>query len=119
MSLAISIVKIDPATGQKQVRLVTGPAGIAGVEDARTKLWGTEVVRSLGGRFLPTLADMNLLVEGEDLRRFRNEVDGLLANVDAIAHETGWDAAYISQLLANYRYAIDECIATGAAFVID
>ncbi|MEU3733289.1 hypothetical protein AB0E81_28415 [Streptomyces sp. NPDC033538] len=60
-----------------------------GFESWRTTVWGSDLVRSLGARLLPVLAERDLEVEHEQVPDLLREVALLRSHLDRIA--TGTD----------------------------
>ncbi|MFE1438553.1 hypothetical protein [Streptomyces sp. NPDC058739] len=88
MSLLVDVFVRD-ADGE--MRVLDVPDDVyrsGGFESWRTTVWGSEVVRSLGARFLPVLAETDLEVEADQVPEFRSEVALLRAHLEAIARET-------------------------------
>ncbi|MGW1887656.1 hypothetical protein [Streptomyces sp. NPDC001970] len=84
MSLSVDVFVIG-ADGKRQVLDVpAGCSDLAGFESWRTAVWGSEVVRSLGARFLPVLADADLQVEAGQVPAFLRECVLLRENVERI-----------------------------------
>jgi hypothetical protein len=90
MSLVISAFWVDPETGETR-EFTDWDEGhyMAGLERARHDLWGSAAVKHRGAVFLPQLAESNLWVGPEDLPAFVSEVNGLLADLDALRAELG------------------------------
>jgi hypothetical protein len=73
MSLSVDIFVRD-ANGETQVLDVPeGCSDLAGFENWRTTVWGSEAVRSLGARFFPALADGDLSVQPAQVPAFLAE----------------------------------------------
>ncbi|WP_165987053.1 hypothetical protein [Streptomyces sp. YIM 98790] len=88
MSLSVDVFVVA-ASGERQVLDVPdGCSDSAGFESWRTRVWGSEVVRSLGAGFLPVLADADLQVEPRQVPAFLHECLLLRENLERIAAET-------------------------------
>ncbi|UNO43435.1 hypothetical protein [Streptomyces sp. MST-110588] len=88
MSLSVDVFVIAP-DGQTQVLDVPpGCSDLAGFEDWRTRVWGSQAVRSLGARFFPVLADGDLRVEADQVPAFVAECVLLRENLERIVTET-------------------------------
>ncbi|MGW1751194.1 hypothetical protein ACWCRD_37415 [Streptomyces sp. NPDC002092] len=88
MSLLVEVFVREP---DGEMRILDVPDEVyrsGGFESWRTTVWGSEFVRSLGARFLPTLADDDLYVEAGDVPEFRREVALLRSRLDELAHGT-------------------------------
>ncbi|MGI5341606.1 hypothetical protein ACQEVS_31490 [Streptomyces sp. CA-181903] len=57
---------------------------LAGFEQWRTTVWGSEAVRSLGARFLPVPAEQDLRVDAGQVRAFRRECAVLRENPEEV-----------------------------------
>ncbi|MGW1373081.1 hypothetical protein ACWD6P_02220 [Streptomyces sp. NPDC002446] len=88
MSLSVDVFVVG-ADGEPQVQDVPdGCSDAAGFESWRTRVWGAEVVRSLGAVFLPVLAEADLQVEPEQVPAFLRECLLLRENLERIAADT-------------------------------
>ncbi|MFE6868157.1 hypothetical protein ACFVFS_16530 [Kitasatospora sp. NPDC057692] len=88
MSLTVHVFLVD-ARGEVRVQdTPEGHADLAGFEDWRTRVWGSEAVRSLGAGFFPVLAGADLHVEPEDVPAFLRECRLLRENLERIVAET-------------------------------
>ncbi len=85
------------------------PGGdLAGPENWRDTVWGSNVLIERGAKFLPLLKRGDLYVENEELRAFRNECKVLLSDVNAVAKELGHsDSSPMAFRLSNFLKAID------------
>ncbi|GAA3823720.1 hypothetical protein GCM10023083_66210 [Streptomyces phyllanthi] len=113
------------ANGERQVLDVPeGCSDLAGFERWRTAVWGSEVVRSLGARFLPVLADGDLQVEPGQVTEFLAECALLRDNLGRIV--AGTDPVRtveehretISARLANIEDAARRAGAMGAGVLV-
>ena len=91
---------------------------LAGIEICRTALWGHEAARSLGLTLLPSLAETDIWVEGDDLDRLEWEVQTILANLGRLEKETGCGADYIQVRSGNILRAIARARGVGGGVVI-
>ncbi|MCM2388345.1 hypothetical protein [Streptomyces albipurpureus] len=88
MSLSVDVFVVG-ADGERQVQDVPdGCSDCAGFESWRTRVWGAEVVRSLGAVFLPILAEGDLQVEPGQVPAFLRECLLLRENLERIAADT-------------------------------
>ncbi|WP_269858008.1 hypothetical protein [Streptomyces sp. RPT161] len=88
MSLSVDVFVIG-ADGEMQVLDV--PAGcsyLAGFERWRTRVWGSEAVRSLGARFFPVLAAADLQVDVDQVPAFLRECALLREHLETIVAGT-------------------------------
>lgn len=111
MSLVVSVYWRDSETGKTQ-EFTDWSDGhqMAGPEDARQKLWGSDAVKKRGARFLPQLAVSDLYVAPDDMGAFVSEVRSLLADVPGLRTELarGSDCAlphYLNNFLRAAEYA--------------
>jgi len=74
---------------------------LAGFESTRSRLWGSEAIRSLGARFFPRLDGDNLQVEPDEIDDFLNECEAVRPHFDHLAERTGYDADYIAARFNN------------------
>ncbi|MFT3880232.1 MAG: hypothetical protein QM703_11295 [Gemmatales bacterium] len=109
MSLVVSAFWNDLATGElREFTDWDDGHHMAGVERARTDLWGSESVRRRGAKFLPKLAESNLWVSPDELPEFIAEVRALLAEVDKLRAELGRDPdCTLSHYLTNFLRAAE------------
>lgn len=120
MSLSISIFATDTGSGEPGLpTLIEGPRGLAGVERTRTMLWGSEVVTTLGARFLPRLAHEALWISNTELDDFAKECKLLLEHAQLLGKATPWDEVYISRCLRNFIEAVASARQVGGGIVID
>ena len=109
MSLVVSAFWTDPVTGESQ-KFTDYDNGhyMAGVECARSELWGSDAVRCRGGMFLPLLADSDLWVGPAELAAFVTEVRALLADLDGLRAELGRGSdCNLPHYLANFLRAAE------------
>jgi hypothetical protein len=120
MSLVVSAFWTDPGTGDS-CEFTDWDDGhhMAGVERARTDLWGSGAVRRRGATFLPRLADSDLWVGPNELPAFAAEVRALMADVDGLRAELGRRPdCTLPQYLANFLRAADYAAARGGGVKI-
>jgi hypothetical protein len=87
MSLIVYPYTRDPFAGK--MKDLTKDLQSAGFEAWREQVWGSEIVRSLRCRLLPSLEKGDLYAEGADLDQLEAEALLLLQNVALIASRTG------------------------------
>ncbi|MFB7473571.1 hypothetical protein [Kitasatospora sp. NPDC056184] len=88
MSLTVHVFLVD-AGGETRVQdTPEASADLAGFEDWRTRVWGSEAVRSLGAGFFPVLAETDLHVQPEEVPAFLRECRLLRENLGRIVAET-------------------------------
>ncbi|MFI5756037.1 hypothetical protein [Streptomyces sp. NPDC051569] len=85
---------------------------LAGFEEWRTSMWGSERVRSLGARFLPRLADGNLLVEPDEVPEFLAEC-ALLHERAALLTGGGEPSERLAGYVHGIRFRLDNMIGAG------
>lgn len=91
---------------------------LAGFENTRSKLWGTEAVRALGARFLPRLDGDNLKVEPGEIDDFLAECEAMRPHLGRLAEASGYDTAYIAQCLDNIVAASVRARAEGGGVIV-
>ncbi|XVQ09869.1 hypothetical protein ACQP1W_46375 [Spirillospora sp. CA-255316] len=101
MSLSVHAFVMDDGGEMSLLDADEPGSDLAGFESTRGDLWGSEIVRSLGTRFLPTLDGGDLYVMPEDVDEFLAECELVRANVAAIAATTRYQDDYISRRLGN------------------
>ncbi|MFF4794459.1 hypothetical protein ACFY2M_32935 [Streptomyces sp. NPDC001276] len=88
MSLSVDVFVVG-ADGERQVQDVPdGCSDSAGFESWRTRVWGSQVVRSLGASFFPVLAGADLQVDPEQVPAFLRECLLLRENLEKIVAGT-------------------------------
>ena len=115
MSLVVSAFWSDPVTGELH-EFTDWESGhhMAGTEDTRSELWGSDAIRRRGAKYLPQLADSNAWIGPEELAAFVAEVRGLLADVAGLRAELGRGAdCCLPNYLANFLRAADFAAARG------
>ena len=120
MSLVVSAFWTDPTTGESR-EFTDWDDGyyMAGVEQARSDLWGSEAVRRRGATFLPQLADSDLWVGPDELPAFVAEVRALLADVDRLRAELGRGPdCTLPHYLANFLRAAEYAAVRGGGVSI-
>lgn len=90
MSLVVSAYWTNPVTGESE-EFTDWENGhhMAGAENARWNLWGTEAVKRRGAKFLPRLSESDLWVTPAELEAFIAEVRCLLSDVEGLRTELG------------------------------
>ena len=114
MSLAISLVTLDPET-QKIIadEYLDGGRYMAGPESWRSSVYGSAEVISRGAVFLPQLQTEDLIIFGEDLVVFLKEVSSLMEDVQSLANSLGHsNHDVLAHRLGNIHLAIIEAIDT-------
>lgn len=124
MSLLVDVFVIGD---DGQTRLLDVPVGcsdMAGFESWRRTVWGSEVLRSLGARYFPALADGDLTVAPEQVSDFLAECALVRRNLASVAprREPGaWDEGYVRQVserLANIESAALRALRSGGGVVV-
>jgi hypothetical protein len=87
MSLIVYPYKRDPFAGKMED--LTKDSQSAGFEAWRGQVWGSEMVRSLRCRLLPSLEKGDIYAEGADLDQLEAEASLLLQHVELLAARTG------------------------------
>jgi hypothetical protein len=88
MSLLVEVFVREPDGSMRILDVPDDVYQSGGFESWRRTVWGSDLVRSLGARFLPVLADDNLEVEADQVPEFLREVALLRTHLDAIAEGT-------------------------------
>lgn len=90
MTLVVSAHWRDSSTGESHDYTDWSDGHhMAGVECARSELWGSDAVKSRGAKYLPQLKENDLWVEPSDLDSFEAEVRMLLEAVPELRSELG------------------------------
>ncbi|WP_116246235.1 hypothetical protein [Nocardiopsis sp. FIRDI 009] len=124
MSLSVHVFALGPDGVRRVLDVPEGCSDLAGFERWRTEVWGSEVVRALGARFFPTLADADLWVEPDQVPAFLRECALLRENRGRIAAGTrpartvGEHQDRISVRLAHIEDAARRARAMGGGVVI-
>jgi hypothetical protein len=107
MTLSIGVFRRNPNTGDMDwVKLAAGK-DLFGFEVYRYKLWGADIMVSLGLTIHPTLKNGAWLVlEGDDLDEVKNEGQIVPENLSLIAQETPLDEETIRFRAQNLIDAI-------------
>ncbi|MGC0329273.1 hypothetical protein RKD23_002263 [Streptomyces sp. SAI-170] len=88
MSLLVEVFVREPDGSMRILDVPDDVFQSGGFESWRRTVWGSDLVRSLGARFLPVLAEENLEVEAGQVPEFLREVALLRAHLDSIAQGT-------------------------------
>ncbi|GAB3427973.1 hypothetical protein [Flindersiella endophytica] len=123
MSLSVDVF-VYAEDGQLEV--LDTPEGcqdLAGFESWRTTVWGSEVVRSLGARFFPLLAEGDLTVEPSQVPAFLRECALLRVSIEQIAaadptKDRDRYREQISVRLANIQIAAGRAIGAGGGVLV-
>ncbi|GGJ54085.1 hypothetical protein [Streptomyces brasiliensis] len=118
MSLNVDVVVRGPAGGFDVLDTPEGCDDSAGFEVWRQKVWGSDVVRSLGARYLPLLDGDWMEVATEDLPLFLQEILLLRAHLDLIATTVGVHPDGIESRLDNIEAATLRAQRLGARVLI-
>ncbi|MFI1177341.1 hypothetical protein [Streptomyces melanogenes] len=84
MSLLVDVFVYAPDGTREFLEVPEGVPNAAGFERWRTSVWGSPMVRSLGARFSPRLAEGDLYVEPNEARAFLDECALLASPVPLI-----------------------------------
>jgi hypothetical protein len=124
MSLLVDVFVVG-SDGEMQVLDVpAGSSDLAGFERWRTRVWGSEVVRSLGARLFPVLAGADLQVDVEQVPAFLRECILLRENLEKIvagtipARTVEEHRDVISRRLANIEDAARRAQTVGGGVLI-
>jgi hypothetical protein len=82
VSLLVHVFVLDADGKQCLLDTPAGCSDLAGWESWRTEVWGSAIVRQLGGRFLPVLDGGDLVVAADQVPDFLQECMTVRANLD-------------------------------------
>ncbi|MGW1410798.1 hypothetical protein [Streptomyces sp. NPDC002403] len=106
---------------QGDCRLLDDPedgSDMAGVENSRTRLWGSECARALGARFFPELAADDLHVQPEDIEEFLAECELLRGHTAELGAHSGYREDYVAARLANITRAALRARSVGGGVLV-
>ncbi|MEV4436889.1 hypothetical protein [Streptomyces sp. NPDC049585] len=118
MSLLVSIYVYDADGDREFLDDLVDARTLAGFENTRTKLWGSEGMRALGARFFPQLADCDLIVEPHEVDGFLAECEMVRPHLDRLAGEGGYYAEYVGERFANIVAAALRARAEGGGVIV-
>lgn len=119
MTLAVSSFWNDPETGTRERFMDSAEDRyMAGVEQARWDLWGSEAVRRRGATFLPRLAHGDLWVDNEQLDAFEKEVAALKTDLVGLHSELDHRIDTLAHYLDNFLRAIEHARSRGGGVCI-
>ncbi|MFC8228600.1 hypothetical protein [Streptomyces sp. NPDC057287] len=124
MSLSVDVFLVG-ADGRREVLDVPdGCDDSAGFESWRTRVWGSEAVRSVGAAFFPVLTDADVQVQPEQVPALLREcallsgnLGMIAASIDAGQTRTDYHDA-VSDRLANVEDAARRALAVGGGVLI-
>ncbi|MFB7107800.1 hypothetical protein [Streptomyces sp. NPDC056291] len=124
MSLSVDVFVVG-ADGERQIQDVPdGRDDSAGFERWRTRVWGSQEVRSLGASFFPVLADADLQVDPEQVPAFlreclllRENLEKIVAGIEPVRMTTDYRSA-ISDRLAIIEDAARRGLSMGGGVLI-
>lgn len=79
---------------------------LAGFEDTRYRLWGSEALIALGARTLPLLRDGNVYCYPDHLDELEADVRLVLGHLDELAAAAGYGSDYIAERATNILNAV-------------
>jgi hypothetical protein len=118
VSLTVDVFVVDETGESVLLDSPSDGSDLAGHERTRTDLWGSDIIRSLGGRYLPHLAANDLWVRPDSVEGFLAECDLIRVNIRAIAARTGRSEDYISDRLNNMIKAARRASDLGGGIVV-
>jgi hypothetical protein len=124
MSLLVHVFVLDADGKMQLLEEPRGVSDLAGFENWRTQVWGSEVVRSLGARFFPALADGDLEVAAGQVPAFKDECLLLRENLETIVTQTAAGRTAeehrntVSQRLAHIEDAVRRAQAADGGVLI-
>ncbi|WP_329404368.1 hypothetical protein [Streptomyces melanogenes] len=124
MSLLVHVFVYAPDGSRDYLDAPDGVSETAGFERWRTSVWGSPVVRSLGARFFPRLAEDDLYVEADEAGSFLDECALLASHVPLIV--AGMDPGrtaeehthHLTSKLAHISRAARRAVEAGGGVVI-
>ena len=124
MSLQVDVFVIGDDGEMDLLDVPDGCSDLAGFEDWRKTVWGSAVVRSLGARFFPHLADGDLTVSPDQVADFLAECALIRGNLEAVAPRRDpalRDEGYLRQVsarLANIEAAAERARGCGGGVLV-
>jgi hypothetical protein len=119
MTLTVFSFWNDPEMGTRQSFMDSAKGrSMAGVEQARWDLWGSEAVRRRGATFLPRLAQGDLWVENEELDAFEKEVATLMTGLAGLHSELDYRVDMLAHYLDNFLRASEHARSMGGGVCI-
>ena len=115
MSLSVSLIKINPVTGEiiNAEKAVNDGSDLAGFESWRKTVYGADPVIFRGATFLPQLKSSDLIIEGSDLYIFRAELNMLINDLDDLSRDLNQDIKTLSSRFNNILNSIESAIEKG------
>ncbi|MEU6555438.1 hypothetical protein ABZ915_35075 [Streptomyces sp. NPDC046915] len=118
MSLNVDVVLRGPNGEFDVLDTPDGCDDSAGFESWREKVWGSDVVRSLGARYLPLLDGDWMEVPTEELPLFLEEIALLRARMDVICAAVELHPSHVVSRLDNIEAATLRAQQIGARVLI-
>ena len=124
MSLLVDVFVIRDDGETDLLDVPDGCSDMAGFESWRREVWGSAVVRSLGARFFPVLADADLMVSPDQVADFLVECALIRGSLEAVAPRRDpalRDAGYVRQVsarLANIEAAAERARGCGGGVIV-
>ncbi|MFF9507397.1 hypothetical protein ACF1BU_13660 [Streptomyces sp. NPDC014724] len=118
MTLLVHTFVLDE---QGECHLLDDPedgSDMAGFENCRTKLWGSEAARALGARFFLELATGDLHVEPADIEAFLAECKLLHRHTAVLASHSAYREDYVVARLSNITAAALRARAVGGGVLV-
>lgn len=100
MSLSINIRVYNENGEYSEIELDNGRE-LAGGENFRRKLYGSDLAKTLGFELLPQLKRHDLYVEPQKLNELENEFKTILEKVDEFAREVESEQEYVKARVQN------------------
>ena len=104
MSLSLSIVTFDQVSHEIIADELLNE--VAGLESWRNEVYASKEVVLYGAKYLPRLKNEDLLVYGDELENFREEVVILISKVKELAEDLSMHADSLTCRLENIQNAI-------------
>lgn len=105
MSLLVNVRVYDENGEYSEIELENGK-DLAGFENCRYTLYGSDLAESLGFKFLPQLKQSDLYVDVEDLEDLEKELEAILEKIDKFSQTSDLNQEYIQIRIANVLDAI-------------
>jgi|GEM_PF-2324358 hypothetical protein len=124
MSLAVDVFVVDDNGEMCVLDVPAGCSDLAGFEDWRTRVWGSQAARELGARLLPRLVDGDLVVSADQVPDLMAECSLLRAGLAAISPDGEGEAPdergirQVSERLANIESAAARARSCGGGVIV-
>ena len=107
MTLSVHAYQRNEAGEMEFIEPSDGSQDLAGFESFRKTFYGGSIARSLGLRLLPSLAESNVIAEGNDLVTLQNEATIILRNLEHFVPEAKAEVETLRFRVKNILGAVD------------